>query len=330
MLERATVISVARVTDSGLTVIFRTQSEIEANVVEALLDSHGVQTMRTSGPTPGLFQFRLSPLGETRISVRDEDAADAVRDHRESSRAGRRRDRRAAAAGVRRARSAHRLSIQGSRAARARADAQIQGARGSERRRRRQRVAGVSRRRGARPGRRRGAVSIVPDLQRRPEVEDQSEPGLDGIAGRDGRAARPRRTHDPRPRRGEDRRPAQAGAARRYLRSADCRDLSRWRPRSGAHVSDARVFVGHRGRAAAGLLRPRSQVTAAGTAAGARPAAAVVSGLRRSRPRPSQAVSRRSVRRRRADRAGRRPDEEGSRTGRRASSALDSDYVRRP
>ena len=38
-------------TDSGLTVIFRTQSDIEANVVEALLDSHGVQTLRTAGPT---------------------------------------------------------------------------------------------------------------------------------------------------------------------------------------------------------------------------------------------------------------------------------------
>ena len=72
--------------DSGLTVIFRTHSEIEANVVEALLDSHGLQTVRTAGPTPGLFQFRMSPMGETRIAVRDEDAADAVRiidSHRE-------------------------------------------------------------------------------------------------------------------------------------------------------------------------------------------------------------------------------------------------------
>ena len=66
-------------TDSGLTVIFRTVSDIEANVIEALLDSHGVQTVRTSGPPPGLFQFRLSPLGETRIAVRDADAAEAVR-----------------------------------------------------------------------------------------------------------------------------------------------------------------------------------------------------------------------------------------------------------
>jgi ribonuclease-3 len=74
------------VTESGLTVIFRTQSDIEANVVEALLDSHGVPTLRTAGPTPGLFPFAVNPLGETQISVRDEDAVDAVRiidSHRE-------------------------------------------------------------------------------------------------------------------------------------------------------------------------------------------------------------------------------------------------------
>ena len=72
--------------DAGLTVIFRTQSDIEANVVEALLDSHGVETMRTSGPTPGLFPFSLNPLGETAISVRSHEAADAMRiidSHRE-------------------------------------------------------------------------------------------------------------------------------------------------------------------------------------------------------------------------------------------------------
>ena len=71
---------------SGLTVIFRTQSDIEANVVEALLDSHGVEALRTSGPTPGLFPFAVNPLGDTQISVRDEDAAEAVRiidSHRE-------------------------------------------------------------------------------------------------------------------------------------------------------------------------------------------------------------------------------------------------------
>ena len=66
-------------TDSGLTVIFRTQSDIEANVIEGLLDSHGVETLRTAGPPPGLFPFSLNPLGETQISVRADEAADAVR-----------------------------------------------------------------------------------------------------------------------------------------------------------------------------------------------------------------------------------------------------------
>ncbi len=75
-------------TGRGLTVIFRTQSEIEANVIEGLLDSHGVETLRTAGPTPGLFAFSLNPLGETQISVREGDAAEAVRiidSHREQA-----------------------------------------------------------------------------------------------------------------------------------------------------------------------------------------------------------------------------------------------------
>ena len=47
--------------DSGLTVIFRTQSDIEANVVEALLDSHGVETLRTAGPDAGLVPVLAQP-----------------------------------------------------------------------------------------------------------------------------------------------------------------------------------------------------------------------------------------------------------------------------
>jgi ribonuclease-3 len=62
-----------------LTVIFRTRSEIEANVVKALLDSHGVESVRTSGAPPGMFPFTVNTLGETRVAVRDEDAEEAVR-----------------------------------------------------------------------------------------------------------------------------------------------------------------------------------------------------------------------------------------------------------
>jgi ribonuclease-3 len=74
------------VSHAELIVIFRTHSDIEANVVAALLDSHGIETLRTSGPIPGLFHLTVNPLGETRISVREEDAAAAVRiieSHRE-------------------------------------------------------------------------------------------------------------------------------------------------------------------------------------------------------------------------------------------------------
>src|SRR5687768_11339492 len=69
-----------------LTVIFRTASNIEASVVQALLDSHGILSVRTSGPPASLFPFTVNPMGETRVSVRDDEAADAVRiieSHRE-------------------------------------------------------------------------------------------------------------------------------------------------------------------------------------------------------------------------------------------------------
>jgi ribonuclease III len=71
---------------SELTVIFRTLSDIEAKVVQALLDSHGVESVRTSSPPSGVFPFAVNPLGETRVSVRDEEAGEALRiidSHRE-------------------------------------------------------------------------------------------------------------------------------------------------------------------------------------------------------------------------------------------------------
>ena len=71
---------------AGLTVIFRTASNIEASIVQALLDSHGIESVRTSGPPAGLFPFTVNPMGETRVSVREEEAEDAVRvieSHRE-------------------------------------------------------------------------------------------------------------------------------------------------------------------------------------------------------------------------------------------------------
>ena len=71
---------------ADLIVIFRTASNIEASVVQALLDSHGIQSVRTAGPPATLFAFTVSPMGETRVSVRDDEAEEAVRiieSHRE-------------------------------------------------------------------------------------------------------------------------------------------------------------------------------------------------------------------------------------------------------
>ena len=71
---------------SELTVIFRTASNIEASVVQALLDSHGIESVRTAGPPHSVFPFTVNPMGETRVSVREDDAEEAVRvidSHRE-------------------------------------------------------------------------------------------------------------------------------------------------------------------------------------------------------------------------------------------------------
>jgi type III secretory pathway lipoprotein EscJ len=71
---------------TALTVVFRTHSDIEANVVQALLESHGVESVRTAGAPPGMFPFTVSTLGETRVSVREAEAEEAVRiieSHRE-------------------------------------------------------------------------------------------------------------------------------------------------------------------------------------------------------------------------------------------------------
>ena len=71
---------------AGLTVVFRTASAIEASIVQALLDSHGIESVRTSGPPASLFPFTVNPMGETRVSVREHEAEEAVRvieSHRE-------------------------------------------------------------------------------------------------------------------------------------------------------------------------------------------------------------------------------------------------------
>jgi ribonuclease III len=70
---------------SELIVVFRTGSNIEASVVQALLDSHGIKSVRSSGLPPTLFPFTVNAQ-DTCVSVREDDAEEAVRvieSHRE-------------------------------------------------------------------------------------------------------------------------------------------------------------------------------------------------------------------------------------------------------
>src|SRR5688572_20031188 len=59
-------------------VVFATSSDIEASVVMALLDSHGIASFRATGNTQALWPMAVSALGEIRVAVQ-EDAADEAR-----------------------------------------------------------------------------------------------------------------------------------------------------------------------------------------------------------------------------------------------------------
>src|SRR5687768_18296920 len=59
-------------------VVFTTASDIEASVVMALLDSHGIQSFRASGNPQGIWPMAVNALGQIRVAVSD-DAADEAR-----------------------------------------------------------------------------------------------------------------------------------------------------------------------------------------------------------------------------------------------------------
>jgi len=74
---------------TGLTVIFRTPSQIEADVVRGLLETHGIQTIVSSDMSRTPFPLAVNEL---RIAVHDEEADRAMRiiaSHREESGPGR-------------------------------------------------------------------------------------------------------------------------------------------------------------------------------------------------------------------------------------------------
>jgi ribonuclease III len=64
---------------SELVVIFRTQSDVEARVVSALLDAHGIRVMLSSDVPHSVFPLTINGLGEVRLSVMDSDAEEASR-----------------------------------------------------------------------------------------------------------------------------------------------------------------------------------------------------------------------------------------------------------
>jgi ribonuclease-3 len=74
---------------TGLTVIFRTPSQIEADVVRGLLETHGIQTIVSSDMSRTPFPLAVNEL---RIAVHDEEADRATRiiaSHREETGPGR-------------------------------------------------------------------------------------------------------------------------------------------------------------------------------------------------------------------------------------------------
>jgi ribonuclease-3 len=67
-------------------VVFTTTSDIEASVVTALLDSHGIVSFRISGNPQAIWPMAVNALGDIRIAVADDDAEAArriIESHRE-------------------------------------------------------------------------------------------------------------------------------------------------------------------------------------------------------------------------------------------------------
>ena len=60
-------------------VVFRTGSEMEARVVLALLQSQGIEAVRTGGLPAGVWPMAISAEGDVAIAVRDVDAEAARR-----------------------------------------------------------------------------------------------------------------------------------------------------------------------------------------------------------------------------------------------------------
>jgi len=62
-----------------LVVIFRTHSDVEASIVRGLLEANGVMSIVSSAVPHSVFPLNVDGLGEVRISVRADDAEEALR-----------------------------------------------------------------------------------------------------------------------------------------------------------------------------------------------------------------------------------------------------------
>ncbi len=76
---------------TALAVVLRTQSDVEANVARALLETHGIRALISSDFPHAVLPLTIDGLGEVRVSVRAEEEAAATRllgDYRAAAQAG--------------------------------------------------------------------------------------------------------------------------------------------------------------------------------------------------------------------------------------------------
>ena len=66
-------------TDPEPAVVFRTQSDIEANVVRGLLETHGISAVLSSVGPHAIFPMTVSGFGAVRLTVRGQEAQAAIR-----------------------------------------------------------------------------------------------------------------------------------------------------------------------------------------------------------------------------------------------------------
>jgi ribonuclease-3 len=63
---------------TGVSVVLRTQSDVEAHVARALLETHGIRAFISSDVTHAVFPLAIDGLGEVRLSVREDEAERAT------------------------------------------------------------------------------------------------------------------------------------------------------------------------------------------------------------------------------------------------------------